>query len=166
MCAVPAPFYAFQVFRKATHRIPLKAPLQSNRCKIAQVSTMRRWSCRRVDLPPLRTDQRSERFYQSSTKEARYSGKVFALSNPGLADSLLQLCKDCQQEVDDVEPNIDDALQEQEILETQTSIGSHVSCLSSGMHMTLTENPHRVSTTTTHSTDRCHLSIRALEDRT
>lgn len=35
------------------------------------------------------------------------------------------LCKDCQQEVDDVEPNIEDALQEQEILETQTSIGTH-----------------------------------------
>ncbi|ERF75800.1 hypothetical protein EPUS_01630 [Endocarpon pusillum Z07020] len=35
------------------------------------------------------------------------------------------LCKDCQQEVDDVEPNIEDALEEQRILETQTSIGAH-----------------------------------------
>ena len=46
-------------------------------------------------------------------------------TNP--ANSPLQRCKDCQQEVDDVEPNIEDALHEQEILETQTSIGSHVS---------------------------------------
>lgn len=43
------------------------------------------------------------------------------------ANSSFQRCKDCQQEVDDVEPNIEDALHEQEILETQTSIGSHVS---------------------------------------
>lgn len=47
----------------------------------------------------------------------------------GLANDPFQLCKDCQQEVDDVEPDIDDALKEQDILETQTSIGSHVSHL-------------------------------------
>ena len=43
------------------------------------------------------------------------------------ANRPLQRCKDCQQEVDDVEPNVEDALHEQQILETQTTIGSHVS---------------------------------------
>jgi hypothetical protein len=37
--------------------------------------------------------------------------------------------------VDDVEPNVEDALQEQKILEKETSIGSHVSHMDRGMKL-------------------------------
>lgn len=81
------------------------------------------------------------------------------------ANNPFQLCKDCQQEVDDVEPNIEDALQEQQILETQTSIGSHVNIIISRCTWFETNVFDRVSTTSIQSADLCRRLIPVLASR-